>query len=98
VTGPILQGTDRNFYGTTPANVNDLGTVFRIAPTGKLVTLHTFAGKDGNNPVANLIQSTEGSFLGTTEWGGSHDDGTVFKITRKGQVTVLHSFEGFRRY
>jgi uncharacterized repeat protein (TIGR03803 family) len=56
--------------------------------------MHTFAGTDGSNPVAALIQGTDGNFYGTTLSGGVNDQGTVFTITSGGKLTTLHSFNG----
>jgi uncharacterized repeat protein (TIGR03803 family) len=97
-----VQGTDGNFYGTSGGyGANNLGTVFKLTPGGKLTTLHTFSGADGSAPVA-LIQATDGNFYGTTPFGGASSAcggffmgcGTIFKITSSGTFTVLHNFLG----
>jgi uncharacterized repeat protein (TIGR03803 family) len=101
----LVQGTDGNFYGTTSSGganntcPNGCGTVFRITPEGKLTTLHSFDGSDGNGPQAGLVQGSDGDFYGTTYSGGANNScsgacGTVFKITRRGKVTTLHTFDG----
>ena len=101
----LVQGTDGNFYGTTyyagGSNncIAGCGTVFRITPDGTLTTLHSFNGTDGGNPVAGLVQGTDGKFYGTTTQGGANTCdgfgcGTVFSITSGGILTTLHSFEG----
>src|ERR1039458_2143811 len=96
----LVQGTDGNFYGTTPSlgrawpgSLNFcFGTVFKITPSGTLTTLHSFAGYgDGDSPFAGLIQATDGNFYGTTQ-GGYSSNGTVFKITPAGTLTTLYSF------
>jgi len=110
----LVQGTDGNFYGTTQyGGINNCyigcGTVFKITPIGRLTTLHSFCPlggdcTDGSNPVAGLVQGTDGNFYGTTANGGpntcydqSHERsvscGTVFKITPTGALTTLHSFD-----
>jgi uncharacterized repeat protein (TIGR03803 family) len=98
----LVQGTDGNFYGTSGGyGANNLGTVFKLTPGGKLTTLHTFSGADGSAPVA-LIQATDGNFYGTTPFGGASSAcggffmgcGTIFKITSSGTLTVLHNFLG----
>ena len=94
--GPV-QGSDGNFYGTTLlGGAHFKGTVFKIDATGSLTTLHSFSGSpnDGANPIAGLIQGSDGNFYGTTGSGGAHFQGTVFRITPTGTVTVLHSFSG----
>jgi uncharacterized repeat protein (TIGR03803 family) len=67
--------------------------------------LHSFAGSpaDGADPYAGLVQGSDGSFYGTTTFGGSNDPdacsfqghtgcGIVFKITPDGTMTTLHNF------
>jgi uncharacterized repeat protein (TIGR03803 family) len=87
--------------------MGDGGTVFKIAPSGKLTTLYNFCSQtnctDGESPYAGLIQGTDGNLYGTTPIGGANGNvcgihgnscGTVFKITPSGTMTTLHSFEG----
>jgi uncharacterized repeat protein (TIGR03803 family) len=102
----LVQGTDGNFYGTTPyggANSScdygaGCGTIFKITPSGTLTTLYNFCSQggrdctDGNEPAAGLVQGTDGSFYGTTYSGGSFESGNVFKITPSGKLTSLHTF------
>ncbi len=96
-SSPLIQGTDGNFYGTTPvggANYPGFGTVFKITPTGMLTVLHSFNGADGEKSLAALVQGTDANFYGTTSFGGGNPNfgGTVFKITPTGTLTTLHSF------
>jgi uncharacterized repeat protein (TIGR03803 family) len=95
----LIQGINGNIYGTTAqggANCSGsggCGTVFKVTTGGMLTTLHNFAGRpDGANPVAGLVQGSDGNFYGTTVGGGANNFGTVFKITPMGTLTVLHSF------
>ena len=97
--GPLIQGTDGNFWGTTHEGGSDnSGTVFELSPGGKLTTIHSFQYTDGYMPNA-LIQATDGNFYGTTYSGGMtdcyywSDCGTVFKITPGGTLTTLYSFD-----
>ena len=57
-----------------------------------LTTLHSFDVTDGEDPIAGLIQATDGNFYWTTEIGGAHGYGAVFKITPTGKLTTLYSF------
>jgi len=90
----LVQATDGNLYGTTVGGgAKGDGTVFKITPSGTLMTLYSFCSKsgctDGYFP-AGLVQATNGNFYGTT--AGGH--GTVFKVTPSGTLTTLHSFNG----
>jgi uncharacterized repeat protein (TIGR03803 family) len=59
--------------------------------------LYSFTGgNDGANPLAGLVQGSDGNFYGTTSQGGTNDLGTVFKISTNGALTSLYSFIGLR--
>src|SRR6266567_2955163 len=94
----LVQATDGNLYGTTVGGgAKGDGTVFKITPSGTLMTLYSFCSKsgctDGAYPFAGLVQATDGNFYGTTFKGGAHpSSGTVFKITPSGTLTTLYSF------
>src|SRR5262245_31770893 len=94
----LVQGSDGNFYGTTVLGGEHFqGTVFKMDATGNLTTLHSFSGSpnDGSNPVAGLVQGSDGNFYGTTPSGGQHFQGIVCRISQGGTFTVLHSFTGY---
>jgi len=100
----LVQGTDGNFYGTTfSAGAYSYGTAFKLTPTGTLTTLHSFCSQgvqlcaDGANPIAGLVQATNGNFYGTTSTGGANGStggsyGTIFEMTPTGTLTALYSF------
>jgi uncharacterized repeat protein (TIGR03803 family) len=100
----LVQGTDGNFYGTTPSGGADLGgTVFKITPSGTLTTLHSFCSPpnctSGTDSQAALVQGTDGNFYGTTADGGANNNndcgegcGTLFKITPGGNFTTVYNF------
>ena len=46
----------------------------------KLTTLYSFAGSDGANPDAGLVQGGDGNYYGTTYYGGANNVGTVFRL------------------
>jgi uncharacterized repeat protein (TIGR03803 family) len=80
----LIQGSDGNFYGNTlQGGASDLGTVFKLTPSGTETVLHAFAGgsSDGANPSANLVQGGDGNLYGSTGAGGPSNDGTFFKVT-----------------
>ena len=74
----LIQATNGNFYGITysgGANNSNCtsgtcGTVFEMTPSGMLTRLHSFDYTDGANPIAPLIQATDGNFYGTTGGAG----------------------------
>jgi uncharacterized repeat protein (TIGR03803 family) len=95
----LIQGTSGNLYGTAfGGGANNLGTVFKITPSGTLTRLHSFDGTDGNGPESGPVQAADGNFYGTTRNGGANDScdvrgcGTVYKITPSGVLTTLYSF------
>jgi uncharacterized repeat protein (TIGR03803 family) len=55
-------------------------------------TLATLNGTDGSEPIATLVQGTDGNLYGTATLGGAYGEGTIFKISRAGTITTLHSF------
>jgi uncharacterized repeat protein (TIGR03803 family) len=92
----VVQGIGGDFYGTTyDGGAHGLGMVFKITSTGRLTILYSFCAEsgcaDGANPLAGLIQATDGNFYGTT-WLGGAGYGTLFKITPGGFLTQLHVF------
>ena len=88
----LVQGNDGSFYGTTAlGGENHKGTVFKIDSAGNLTTLHSFSGfpNDGANPIAGLVQGSDGNFYGTTALGGAHYWGTVFKFSTSAPAPLL---------
>ena len=86
---PLVQGRDRNFYGTTRgAGGNNPGTVFNVTAGDTLTTLAVLA----TQPYSGLVLATDGSFYGTTALGGANGWGTIFKMTSMGTLTPLYSF------
>ncbi|SPE34311.1 exported hypothetical protein [Acidobacteriia bacterium SbA2] len=102
--GSLMQAIDGNFYGTNqgggaasascPAGC---GTIFEIAPTGALATLHSFDGIDGSfggGFPGSLMQATDGSFYGTTSGVEAANAscpagcGTIFRLTVAPAVTL----------
>jgi uncharacterized repeat protein (TIGR03803 family) len=107
---PMIRDAASNLYGTAsgggsfqgPCAGSGCGTVFKLAPNGKLTMLHTFTGgSDGASPLA-LVRDAAGNLFGTARGGGdpnctvggSPGCGLVFKLDAKSKLTVLHTFTG----
>jgi len=85
--GPLVQGVNGNFYGTTSyggAHNNNTscsgygcGTVFEITPAGKLIVIYNFCSQkncvDGATP-SPLVLGANGNFYGTTDAGGANNN------------------------
>ncbi|HUI83547.1 MAG TPA: choice-of-anchor tandem repeat GloVer-containing protein [Candidatus Binatia bacterium] len=104
----LTLASDGNFYGTTSGSggIYSAGTVFKVTAAGALTTLHDFCSEgdctDGYQPVAPLVQGSDGNFYGTTFGGGTSNAcspngisgcGTVFRITSSGTMLTIHNFD-----
>ncbi|MGH6889650.1 MAG: choice-of-anchor tandem repeat GloVer-containing protein [Rhizomicrobium sp.] len=72
-----------NVYGNTETGgASNVGTVYKISPTGKFTLLHSFTGADGKYPYGGLVQNRKGSLFGTALNGGAIGYGTVWKMNK----------------
>jgi uncharacterized repeat protein (TIGR03803 family) len=81
----LTQANDGNFYGTTEfGGANGGGTIFQLTSAGTLTTLYSFCAQtncaDGGNPLAGLVQATDGNLYGAASVGGTNNVGTVFSL------------------
>jgi uncharacterized repeat protein (TIGR03803 family) len=104
--GMLMQAANGKLYGTTEYGGSDPGggTVYEITLAGNLTILYNFCSQanctDGSNPIAGLVQGTDGNFYGTTWTGGNAQAslcsgsgcGTVFELTPAGKLTTLYGF------
>jgi uncharacterized repeat protein (TIGR03803 family) len=95
----LIQASDGHLYGVTArGGVAGGGTLYRMRAGGghAVEVLHQFgvAGGDGREPLAALVQASDGNFYGTTSSGGAAGLGTVYRCTSGGDCAVLHSFAG----
>ncbi|QMU27671.1 choice-of-anchor tandem repeat GloVer-containing protein [Adhaeribacter radiodurans] len=92
-TGNLVRGNDGNYYGvTTSGGANQLGTIFKITPTGTFTLLHTFETATGGTPIGSLTKGKDGNFYGVTTAGGDNFSGTIYRITATGDYKVLHHY------
>lgn len=82
-TAGLVQGSDGYLYGTTSAGgVYGDGAIFRLATSGgEYKTLYSFPYAVGQEPQAALLQHTNGTFYGTTAYGGPKTYGTIFSLS-----------------
>ena len=91
-----------NLFGTTAGGTGEgTGSVFELSlsnGTWRKSTLYAFAGgNDGATPLSALTPGADGTFYGTTAFGGPQNLGTVYQLTKTGSKwteTVLYSFSG----
>ena len=86
-----------DLFGTTfYGGADNDGTVFEIVKsTGALITLATFTGANGLDPLSDLVSDAAGDLFGTTEAGGADNDGTAFEIAKStGLLSTLATFTG----
>jgi uncharacterized repeat protein (TIGR03803 family) len=90
----LFQASPGIFYGTASSGgSNGAGAVFKINSLGALSKVMSFVGGyDGENPLAPLVQHTNGNFYGTTYYGGASNYGVVFQLTPAGAQTPIYSF------
>lgn len=96
IAAPIV-GHNGDLYGmTNQGGANDLGTIYKMTPAGKLTTLYSFCSQvnclDGYLPHGTVLLAKNGKFYGTTIFGGPGNYGTIFEITAAGAMTTLYTF------
>lgn len=91
----MAEGRDGNLYGITSfGGAGNIGTIFKVSPSGAYTQLYSFDTVHGSTPVGGLLLGLDGNLYGTTEEGGANGFGNVFRITPAGALTVIHDFTG----
>ncbi|MEO8075918.1 MAG: choice-of-anchor tandem repeat GloVer-containing protein [Acidobacteriota bacterium] len=90
----LIAAPDGNLYGTAhDGGASNLGTIFRMTPSGDVTVLHDFAaGTEGAGPVAALTQASDGHLYGTNAFGGLFNGGSVFRVSTTGDLAAVHTF------
>jgi uncharacterized repeat protein (TIGR03803 family) len=87
--GGLIQANDGKLYGaTTGGGSTNQGVVYQLDISGVLPVfkvIHVFNGRDGANPVRDLIQASDGNLYGVTKAGGTFstgfdDGGIIYRI------------------
>ena len=81
---PLMIGADGFFYGTSYP-----GYAYKISPAGVFTVITKIPG----TTFGPLVQGTNGSFYGVTEFDGTKSAGTIYRITGS-TCTTIHSFDG----
>ncbi len=106
----VVQDEQGNFYCTSPSGGELLsdnnGTVYKINADDEFEFVIDFTEGTGDGrgpgPQAGLILARDGSFYGTSMYGGTNgtpgtyadEDGMIFKLTSDGELSVFASFDG----
>ena len=70
----LISDAAGNIYGATGGSYmrGNGGTLFKLDTTGNLTTLYTFPeGAEGTSPRWRLLRTANGTFYGTTQFGGN---------------------------
>jgi len=78
----LIQASDRNLYGTIRNGGSyGSGAIYRITTNGVFTSIYNFTGgSDGALPAAGLAQVADGTFFGTTEFGGPNNVGVIYRL------------------
>jgi len=100
----LVEGHDGYFYGTTlTSGRNNAGAVFRvgngdgtITPGAPVTFLDYFSSSTGSYCVAALVEGSDGSFYGNTQFGSGPSGmgySVIFKIKPGGPLIGIQSFD-----
>ena len=94
--GDLILAADGRMYGTTQyGGSSGNGTVFAFTTNGVFSTVAAFtSGSSGYNPLAGVIQGTDGNLYGVASGGGTYSAGVAFRLPLGGTLTNLYSFDG----
>jgi len=74
-----------------PSKLSQDSSSFTVT-TSTLTTMAVLDQTTGTQPIAGLIQGSDGNFYGVTSAGGAQNGGTLFEVTSSGTFTTLYNF------
>jgi len=86
---PLIRDSAGNLYGTTV-----MDSIFKLSPSGKLTTIHTFRGFRFPSGLNSLFMTPQGVFYDTSARGGHYKEGTLLRVSPGGGVKQLWQFSG----
>jgi uncharacterized repeat protein (TIGR03803 family) len=91
----LLRASDGTLYGTTSdwIGVNAPDTVFKLSPSGELLTLVSSHSSVIRRPWSPII-GADGNIYALDGGGDTNSFGSIFKVTPSGALTVLAHFNG----
>ncbi|MES2659894.1 MAG: choice-of-anchor tandem repeat GloVer-containing protein [Verrucomicrobiota bacterium] len=89
----LVEHADGYFYGTTShGGSRDMGTIFRMSPSGSLETIFDFGSDEEDSvPLGRLIKGNDGNLYGTTSGNGGGAGG-VYRMIFDGKP-VIHALQ-----
>lgn len=90
--GNLVEFDGALFGVTEMGGKDDLGSIFKLTPSGTEVVVHSFNGVDGQYPLG--LVAFNGLLYGATSAGGPDIKGTLFSTTANGTFRIVHSFLG----
>jgi len=93
--GPLIQGADGNFYGTTfNGGKFSAGVLFKLTKNLTNTVLHNFGSTltEGTNPAGGVTQATDGKLYGLDSNGGTFGLGTIYGSSLSGSSNTLDNW------
>src|ERR1700674_5600937 len=91
---PLVEGNDRNFYGTTSkGGQHGWGTVFKVTREGELTVHYDF--KEEGAAIRGFVRAADENLYGITRgiFRDRDNCGTIFRIDSAGKVNAVYVFK-----
>jgi uncharacterized repeat protein (TIGR03803 family) len=78
----LMQACDGVLYGLTAyGGKYGMGTLFKLTTSGSYTQLYDFnSSNETRDGMPGMVQHTDGSIYGVTQWGGTQQSGTFFQL------------------